>query len=66
MEKTAVSIKVITGSKSLKYHITKKRLSSCQTCSTKILSEFNFFISYTSGKKHQKRDSPTDCGNNFS
>lgn len=52
-------MKVLTDYKRLEYFMTIKKLTSRQTRLVKFLSEYNFIISYQSGKKNKKADALT-------
>ena len=52
-------MKVLTDHKSLEYFMTTKKLISRQIKWAKFLSEFNFVISYQSGKKNNKANALT-------
>ena len=58
-------VQVLTDHKKLKYFMTTKKLTPRQARWTKFLSEFNFVISYQSGKKNNKANALTrksgDC-----
>ena len=49
-------MKVLTDHKSFEYFMTTKKLIRRQVRWAKFLSEFNFIISYQSGKKNDKAD----------
>ena len=49
-------VKVLTDHKNLEYFITTKKLTPRQLKWAEFLSEFNFVISYQSGKKNDKAD----------
>ena len=51
---TGLLVKVLTDHKSLKYFMTTKKLTLRQVRWAEFLSEFNFVISYQSGKKNDK------------
>ena len=65
LEGIGVPVKVIIDHKSLEYFMTIKKLTRRQACWTEFLSEFNFVISYISGKENQKADSLTCRPNNL-
>ena len=52
-------MKVLTNHKSLEYFMTTKKLTPRQIKWAKFLSEFNFVISYQSGKKNNKANALT-------
>ena len=59
LEGTGLPVKVLTDHKRLKYFITIKKLTPQQVKWIEFLSEFNFVISYQSGKKNDKADALT-------
>ena len=59
LEGTDLPVKVLTDHKGLEYFITIKKLTSRQVKWAEFLSEFNFVISYQSGKKNDKADALT-------
>ena len=59
LENTGLPVKVLTDHKELEYFMTTKKLTPRQVRWAKFLSEFNFVISYQSGKKNDKVDTLT-------
>ena len=59
LESTRLSVKVLTDHKGLEYFMTTKKLSPRQARWAEFLSEYNFIISYQSGKKNEKADALT-------
>ena len=51
LERTKISVQMLTDHKRLEYFMTTKKLTSRQAMWAKFLSEFNFIISYQNGKK---------------
>ena len=58
MKSTGLPVKVLTDHKGLEYFMTIKKLIPWQVRWAEFLSEFNFVISYQSGKKNDKVDAP--------
>ena len=56
LENTGLPVKVLTNHKGLEYFMTIKKLIFWQVRWAEFLSEFNFVISYQSGKKNNKAD----------
>ena len=56
LEDTGLPVKVLTDHKGFEYFMTTKKLNPKQVRWAKFLSEFNFVISYQSGKKNNKAD----------
>ena len=54
LEGTGLLVKVLTNYKGLEYFMSTKKLTPRQVKWAKFLSEFNFVISYQSGKKNDK------------
>ena len=54
LESTGLPIKVLTDHKDLEYFMSTKKLTPRQVRWAEFLSEFNFVISYQSGKKNNK------------
>ena len=52
-------VKVLTDHKGLEYFMTTKKLTSRQARWAEFLSEFNFKVTYQSGKKNDKADALT-------
>ena len=52
-------MKVLTDYKGLEYFMTTKKLTPRQARWAEFLSEYNFIISYQSGKKNEKADALT-------
>ena len=52
-------VQVLTDYKGLEYFMTTKKLMPKQARWAEFLSEFNFIISYQSGKKNSKADALT-------
>ena len=52
-------MKVLTDHKGLEYFMTTKKLTPRQARWAEFLSEYNFIISYQSGKKNNKADALT-------
>ena len=52
-------VKVLTDHKGLEYFMTTKKLTPRQARWAKFLSEFNFVVTYQSGKKNNKADALT-------
>ena len=52
-------VKVLMDHKELEYFMTTKKLTPRQAKLTEFLSEYNFIISYQSGKKNEKTDALT-------
>ena len=52
-------VQVLTDHKKLEYFMTTKKLMPRQTRWAEFLSEFNFIISYQSGKKNDKANALT-------
>ena len=52
-------VKVLTDHKGLKYFMSTKKLTPRQARWAEFLSEYNFVISYQSGKKNKKADALT-------
>ena len=59
LEGTGLPVKVFTDHKGLEYFMSTKKLTPRQVRWTEFLSEFNFVISYQSGKKNNKADALT-------
>ena len=59
LEGTGLPMKVLTDHKGLEYFMTTKKLTSRQVRWVEFLSEFNFVISYQSGKKNDKANALT-------
>ena len=59
LEGTGLPVKVLTDHKGLEYFMTTKKLTLRQVRWAEFLSEFNFVISYQSGKKNNKADALT-------
>ena len=59
LEGTGMPVKVLTDHKGLEYFMTTKKLTPRQVRWAEFLSEFNFVISYQSGKKNDKADALT-------
>ena len=59
LESTAMPVKVLTDYKSLEYFMTTKKLTPRQARWAEFLSEFNFVVTYQSGKKNDKADTLT-------
>ena len=59
LEGTGLPIKVFTDHKGLEYFMSTKKLTPRQVRWAEFLSEFNFVISYQSGKKNDKADALT-------
>ena len=59
LESTGLPVKVLTDHKGLEYFMSTKKLTPRQVRWAKFLSEFNFVISYQSGKKNNKADTLT-------
>ena len=59
LEGTSLLVKILTNHKSLEYFISTKKLTPRQVKWAEFLSEFNFVISYQSGKKNDKADAFT-------
>ena len=56
LEGTAMPLKVLTDHKGLEYFMTTKKLIPRQARWAEFLSEFNFVVTYQSGKKNNKAD----------
>ena len=56
---TGLPVKVLTDHKGLEYFMTTKKLTPRQARWAKFLSEYNFIISYQSGKKNEKANALT-------
>ena len=63
LEGTGLPIKVLIDHKRLEYFMTTKKLTSRQARWAEFLSEYNFIISYQSGKKNNKADALTQKPN---
>ena len=59
LERTGMPVKVLTDHKGLEYFMTTKKLTPRQARWAEFLSEYNFIISYQSGKKNKKADALT-------
>ena len=59
LEGTSLPVKVLTDHKGLEYFMTTKKFTPRQVRWAKFLSEFNFVISYQSGKKNDKANALT-------
>ena len=59
LEGTRMPVQVLTDHKSFEYFMTMKKLMPRQARWVKFLSEFNFIISYQSGKKNNKANALT-------
>ena len=59
MESTESLVKVLTDHKRLEYFMTTKKLTPRQARWAEFLLEYNFIISYQSGKKNKKADALT-------
>ena len=59
LEGTGIPVKVLTDHKGLEYFMTTKKLTPRQARWAEFLSEYNFIISYQSGKKNEKADALT-------
>ena len=59
LEGTAMPVKVLTDHKGLEYFMTTKKLTPRQARWAEFLSEFNFVVTYQSGKKNDKADALT-------
>ena len=59
LEGTGLPVKVLTDHKGLEYFMTTKKLTPRQARWAEFLSEYNFIISYQSGKKNEKADALT-------
>ena len=59
LEHTGLPVKVLTNHKDLEYFMSTKKLTWRQVRWVEFLSEFNFVISYQSGKKNDKADALT-------
>ena len=59
LEDTELPVKVLTDHKGLEYFMTTKKLTPRQARWAEFLSEYNFIISYQSGKKNEKADALT-------
>ena len=59
LEGTAMPVKVLTDHKGLEYFITTKKLTPRQARWAEFLSEFNFKVTYQTGKKNDKADALT-------
>ena len=59
LEGTGLPVKVLTDHKGLKYFMSTKKLIPRQVRWAEFLSEFNFVISYQSGKKNDKANALT-------
>ena len=59
LEGTGLPVKVLTDHKGLEYFMTTKKLTPRQARWAEFLSEYNFIISYQSGKKNKKADALT-------
>ena len=59
LEDTDLPVKVFTDHKGLEYFMSMKNLTPRQVRWAEFLSEFNFVISYQSGKKNDKADALT-------
>ena len=56
---TGILVKVLTDHKGLEYFMSTKKLTPRQARWAEFLSEYNFIISYQSGKKNEKADALT-------
>ena len=56
MEGTDLPVKVLTNHKGLEYFMSTKKLTPKQARWAEFFSEYNFVISYQSGKKNNKAD----------
>ena len=56
-------VKVLTDHKGLEYFMTTKKLTSRQARWAEFLSEFNFVVTYQTGKKNDKADALTRKSN---
>lgn len=65
LERTGMPVQVLTDHKKFEYFMTTKKLMLRQMRWAEFQSEFNFVISYQSGKKNDKADAlmqkPKDC-----
>ena len=59
LKDTGLPVKVLTDHKNLKYFMSTKKLTPRQVRWAEFLLEFNFVISYQSGKKNDKADTLT-------
>ena len=59
LQGTGLSVKIFTNHKNFEYFMSTKKLTPRQVRWTEFLSEFNFIISYQSGKKNNKADALT-------
>ena len=59
LESTGLPVKVLTDHKRLEYFMTTKKLTPRQARWAEFLLEYNFIISYQSGKKNEKADALT-------
>ena len=59
LEGTAMPVKVLTDHKGLEYFMPTKKLTPRQAKCAEFLSEFNFKVTYQSGKKNDKADALT-------
>ena len=59
LEDTGMPVKVLTNHKGLEYFMTTKKLTPRQAKWAEFLLEYNFIISYQSGKKNKKVDAIT-------
>ena len=59
LEGTSLPVKILTNHKGLEYFMSIKKLTPRQVRWAMFLSEFNFVISYQSGKKNDKADTLT-------
>ena len=59
LEGTGIPVKVLTVHKGLEYFMTTKKLTPRQARWAEFLLEYNFIISYQSGKKNKKADALT-------
>ena len=59
LESTELPVKIFTDHKSLEYFMTTKKLTRRQARWAEFLSEFNFVITYRTGKQNEKADALT-------
>ena len=59
LESTAMPVKVLTDHKGLEYFMTTRKLTPRQAKWVEFLSEFNFKVTYQTGKKNNKADALT-------
>ena len=59
LEGTGLSVKVLTDHKGLEYFMTTEKLTPRQAKWVEFLLEYNFIISYQSGKKNEKANALT-------